>query len=49
MPTLELILLGTGSPIHQPHRSGNAQIIRGGDANVLIDAPLYEIESQEGA
>ncbi len=37
MPTLELILLGTGSPIHQPHRSGNAQIIRGGDASVLID------------
>ncbi len=37
MPTLELILLGTGSPIYMPHRSGNAQIIRGGDANVLID------------
>ena len=37
MPTLELILLGTGSPIHQPHRSGNAQIIRGGDVSVLVD------------
>lgn len=37
MTTLELILLGTGSPIYQQHRSGNAQIIRGGDANVLVD------------
>lgn len=37
MPTLELILLGTGSPIHQPYRFGNSQIIRSGDANVLVD------------
>ena len=37
MTTLELILLGTGSPIHQPHRFGNSQIIRGGDATVLVD------------
>ena len=41
---LELTLLGTSSPIHAPHRFGPAQIVRGGDATVLIDcgwgAPL---------
>ena len=37
MNTLELILLGTGSPMHQPHRFGNSQIIRGGDSTILVD------------
>src|SRR3989304_2219740 len=34
---LELTLLGTSSPLHAPHRFGPAQIVRGGDATVLID------------
>ncbi|MEX1194421.1 MAG: MBL fold metallo-hydrolase [Dehalococcoidia bacterium] len=37
MPTLELTTLGTGSPIHQPHRFGNSQVISGGGTNVLVD------------
>jgi ribonuclease Z len=38
MATLELITLGTGSPIHQPIRYGNSQVISGGDVNILVDA-----------
>jgi ribonuclease Z len=34
---LELTLLGTGSPVHAPHRTGPSQIISGGDANILVD------------
>lgn len=34
---LELILLGTSSPLHSPHRFGPSQIVRGGDTTVLID------------
>jgi ribonuclease Z len=34
---LELTLLGTSSPLHVPHRFGPSQIVRGGDATVLID------------
>src|SRR3972149_2691691 len=34
---LELILLGTSSPLHSSHRFGPSQIVRGGDATVLID------------
>src|SRR3990170_3674786 len=34
---LELILLGTSSPLHSSHRFGPSQIVRGGDTTVLID------------
>lgn len=35
--TLELLLLGTSSPIHQPHRFGPCQVISGGGVNILVD------------
>ncbi len=35
--TLELILLGTSSPIHSAHRFGPAQVILGGGATILVD------------
>lgn len=35
--TLEIVVLGTSSPIHSAHRFGPAQAIIGGDAAVLID------------
>jgi ribonuclease Z len=38
MATLELTTLGTGSPIHQPLRFGNSQVISGGGVNILVDA-----------
>src|SRR5713101_3935550 len=34
---LELVLLGTSSPIHTAHRFGPAQAIIGGDKTILID------------
>ncbi len=36
-PALELVLLGTSSPIHSAHRFGPAQAIIGGDKTILID------------
>jgi len=38
MPDLELIILGTSSPIHSSHRFGNSQVIQGGDSSIMIDA-----------
>src|SRR3990172_4205835 len=37
MAELELTLLGTSSPIHQPHRFGPCQVISGGGTNILVD------------
>jgi ribonuclease Z len=37
MPALELRILGTASPVHQPHRFGPSQIISGGGVNILVD------------
>lgn len=37
MPDLELTLLGTGSPVHVPHRYGPSQVISAGDKRLLID------------
>jgi ribonuclease Z len=37
MALLELVLLGTSSPIHSGHRFGPAQAIIGGDVTLLID------------
>ncbi|MEO8456816.1 MAG: MBL fold metallo-hydrolase [Chloroflexota bacterium] len=34
---LELTLLGTGSPVHVPHRYGPSQVISAGDKRLLID------------
>jgi ribonuclease Z len=34
---LELTVLGTASPIHQPHRFGPSQVVSGGGVNILID------------
>jgi ribonuclease Z len=34
---LELTLLGTGSPVHVPHRYGPSQVISAGDKRILID------------
>jgi ribonuclease Z len=34
---LELTLLGTGSPVHVPHRFGPSQVISAGDKRLLID------------
>jgi len=38
MPALELTLLGTGSPMHTPHRFGPSQVIHSGTTRLLIDA-----------
>jgi ribonuclease Z len=38
MPALELTLLGTGSPMHTPHRFGPSQVIHSGATRLLIDA-----------
>ncbi len=35
--TLDLVLLGTSSPIHTAHRFGPAQVIAGGQATILVD------------
>ena len=37
MSSLDLTILGTGSPVHAPHRYGNAQVISGGGVNILVD------------
>jgi len=37
MSTLELILLGTSSPIHTPHRFGPSQVITDGPTRILVD------------
>lgn len=37
MPALELTLLGTGSPMHTPHRFGPSQVIHSGTTRLLID------------
>jgi ribonuclease Z len=34
---IELTLLGTGSPMHQPHRMGPSQVITDGDTRIMID------------
>ena len=34
---IELTLLGTGSPVHQPHRMGPSQVISDGDTRIMID------------
>ena len=34
---LELTILGTGSPIHQPQRFGPSQVVSGGGKNILVD------------
>ena len=35
--SLELVLLGTSSPIHTPHRFGPAQVITDGRTRLLVD------------
>jgi ribonuclease Z len=37
MSTLELILLGTSSPIHTPHRFGPSQVITDGQTRIMVD------------
>lgn len=37
MSTLDLILLGTGSPIHAPHRFGPSQVVTDGKTRILVD------------
>jgi len=37
VPSLELVLLGTSSPLHSAHRFGPAQVIIGGDVRILVD------------
>ncbi len=36
-PTLELLLLGTGSPVPSTNRSGPSQLISGGEVRILVD------------
>ena len=36
--TISVTLLGTGSPIPDPHRAGPATLVRTGDATLLVDA-----------
>ncbi|MGA1345952.1 MAG: MBL fold metallo-hydrolase [Ilumatobacteraceae bacterium] len=36
--TLSLTILGTGSPIPDPHRAGSAQLVRSDTTTVLVDA-----------
>jgi ribonuclease Z len=38
MATLDLLILGTGSPVHAPHRSGPSQVISDGESRLLVDA-----------
>lgn len=38
MDELLLTLLGTGSPLPDPHRAGPSSLVRSGDASVLVDA-----------
>ena len=35
---LELILLGTGSPVHVGHRFGPSQVITDGTTRILVDS-----------
>lgn len=35
---MDVTLLGTGSPIPDPHRAGPATLVRNGDTSVLVDA-----------
>lgn len=35
---IEITLLGTGSPLPDPHRAGPATLVRAGDATFLVDA-----------
>ena len=35
--SLELILLGTSSPIHTPHRFGPSQVVTDGRARLMVD------------
>jgi ribonuclease Z len=37
MPALELTLLGTGGPLHQPLRYGNSQLISAGETHLMVD------------
>ena len=37
MSTLELTILGTGSPLPSPDRCGGGQVVAGGGASILID------------
>jgi ribonuclease Z len=37
MTALELVLLGTSSPIHTPHRFGPSQVITDGETRILVD------------
>jgi ribonuclease Z len=37
MPALELVLLGTSSPIHTPHRFGPSQVITDGRSRIMVD------------
>ena len=35
--SLELVLLGTSSPIHTPHRFGPSQAITDGRTRIMVD------------
>jgi ribonuclease Z len=37
MPVLEVVLLGTSSPIHTPHRFGPSQVITDGQTRIMVD------------
>jgi ribonuclease Z len=38
MPAVEIVMLGTGSPIPDPHRAGPATLVQAGAAAFLVDA-----------
>lgn len=38
MSTMEIVLLGTGSPLPDPHRAGPCTLVKAGDTQLLVDA-----------
>lgn len=38
MPAIEVVLLGTGSPIPDAHRAGPSTLVRAGPCTFLVDA-----------
>ncbi len=46
---MDVILLGTGSPIPDPRRSGPATFVRAGDATILIDCGRGTVMHLAGA
>ena len=46
---MDVILLGTGSPIPDPRRAGPATLVRAGDATILIDCGRGAVMRLAGA